>query len=328
MHKAPGFKIIILIFIIFILSIILYSVWYFQIEKITTHELKSIQKSLLNKNIELTWEQTIESGFPYRIEKELNNVNLKFHNTQFSTKILKIIYQPWNKKHIIFLIPNDINIHNIKKKITIHNSKLLASLTIDKFSKGRISIVSDKIIFNLKKKKYDLRKIEMHLQTNETDDLQFAIFMGKLSLPPAFIKENTINKFYINGDVLKYKNFYSNNYLSWLSKEGGIQIENLKLDINETNIIGNGFFSLDKNFDLLNTFSISSNKLDNIFILLEKNNYISKSTSIKAGLIINAIKIAAEISNKKAIFSIKMQNGYLYLMDIKLIKVPNFKQYL
>ena len=59
MHKAPGFKIIILIFFIFILSIILYSVWYFQIEKITTHELKSIQKSLLNKNIELTWEQTI-----------------------------------------------------------------------------------------------------------------------------------------------------------------------------------------------------------------------------------------------------------------------------
>ena len=328
MPKAPGFKIIILIFIIFIISIILYSVWYFQIEKITTHELKSIQKSLLNKNIELTWEETIESGFPYRIEKKLNNVNLKFNNTQFSTKILKIIYQPWNKKHIIFLIPNDINILNVKKKITIHTSKLLASLTIDKFSKGRISIVSDKIIFNLKKNIYDFRKIEMHLKTNDTDNLQFAILIEKLSLPPAFIKENTINKFYINGDVLKYKNFYSNNYLSWLSKEGGIQIENLKLDINETNIIGNGFFSLDKNFDLLNTFSISSNKLENIFILLEKNNYISKSTSIQADLIINAIKIAAEISNKKAIFSIKMQNDYLYLMDIKLIKIPNFKQYL
>ena len=47
MNKAPGLKIIILIFIIFIFSIILYSIWYFQIEKITAHELKSIQNSLL-----------------------------------------------------------------------------------------------------------------------------------------------------------------------------------------------------------------------------------------------------------------------------------------
>jgi len=328
MHKAPGLKIIIIIFIIFILSITLYSVWYFQIEKVTTLELKSIQKSLLNKNIELTWKHTTESGFPYRIEKELNDVNLKFNNTQFSTKILKIIYEPWNKKHIIFLIPNDINILNVNKKITIHNSKVLASLTIDKLSKGRISIVSDKIMFNFKKNIYDLKNIEMHIKTNKTDDLQFAISMEKLSLPPLFIKDNTINKLYIKGDFLKYKNFDTNNYMGWLSKEGGIQLEKLKLDISETNIIGNGFFSLDKNFDLLSTISISSNKLDNIFILLEKNNYISENTSIKADLIINAIKIASEISNKKAIFSIKMQNGNLYLMDIKLIKVPNFKKYL
>ena len=328
MHKAPGFKIIILIFIIFILSIILYSVWYFQIEKITNHELKSIQKSLLNKNIELTWEQTNEYGFPYRIEKKLYNVNLKFNNTQFSTKILKIIYQPWNKKHIIFLIPNDIHILNVNKKITIHNSKLLASLTIDEFSKRRISIASEKIILNFKKDIYDFGKIEMHFKTNETDDLQFAILIEKLSLPPLFIKENTINKLYINGEFLKYKNFDTNNYFGWVSKDGGMQIKNLKLDISETSIMGNGFFSLDKNFDLLSSISINSNKLDTIFILLEKNNYISKNTSIKADLIINAIKIAAEISNNKAIFSIKMQNGYLYLMDIKLIKIPNFKKYL
>ena len=328
MHKAPGFKIIILIFIIFVFSIILYSIWYFQIEKFAAQELKSIQNSLLKKNIDLTWDQANEAGFPYRIEKELSNVNLKFNNTKFSTKVLKIIFQPWNKRHIMFLIPSDISILNINEKITINNSQLLASLTIDKFSKGRISIASDKILFKLKKDIYDFREIELHLQTNDTEDLQFAIFIKKLSLHPVFIKENAVKKLYVNGNFLNYKSFDNNNYLGWLSKEGGIQIENLKLDINETNISGNAFVSLDKNFDILNTVSFNSNKLNNIFILLEKNKYISKNTSIKADLIINTIEIASEVSNKKAVFSISMQNGYLYLMGIKLIKVPNLKKYL
>jgi len=328
MNKAPGLKIIFLIFFIFIFSIILYSIWYLQLEKITTEELKSIQNSLLSKNIELTWEKATKSGFPYRIEKELNNISLKFNNTKISTKKLKIIYQPWNKKHIMFLIPNDIKVLNDRKKIIINNSNLLASLTIDKFFMGRVSIVSDKITFNLKNNNYNFRQIEMHLQSRETDDLQFAILIEKSSLPPLFIKKNAINKLYINGNFLKYKNLDINNYLDWFFKEGGIEIESFKLDFNQTNITGNAFISLDKNFDIQNTLSISSNKLSNILILLEKNNYISKNTSAKTDLIINAIEVASEISNKQAVFSISIQNGYLYLMGIKLIKVPNLKKYL
>ena len=61
---------------------------------------------------------------------------------------------------------------------------------------------------------------------------------------------------------------------------------------------------------------------------LENNNYISKSTSTKAGLIINAVELSSEISNKKAIFNINIKNGHLYFMGIKLIKVPNLKKYL
>ncbi|MDB9971882.1 hypothetical protein OAE09_04415, partial [Alphaproteobacteria bacterium] len=57
-------------------------------------------------------------------------------------------------------------------------------------------------------------------------------------------------------------------------------------------------------------------------------NYISKNTSAKTDLIINAIEVASEISNKQAVFSISIQNGYLYLMGIKLIKFPNLKKYL
>jgi len=328
MNKAPGLRIVILMFVIFLFSIILYSAWYFEIKKITTQELKSIQSSLLNKNIELTWEKAIESGFPYRIEKELNNINLKFNNIKFSTKKLKIIYQPWNKKHIILLIPNDIKILNKNKKIKINNSKILASLTIDKFSKRRISIVSDKIFLNFNNNIYDFRNIEFYFQNKETDDLQFAILIEKLSFPPVFVLENTINKLYIKGEVIKYNNFDINNYMSWLSKEGGIQIDNFKLDLNKTSITGNAFLSLDKNFEIQHTLSIHSNKLNNIFALLEKNNYISKNTSTKANLIINAIEVASEVPNTQSIFSIKIQNGYLYLMGIKLIKVPNLKKYL
>ena len=328
MNKAPGLKIIFLIFLIFIFSIILYSIWYLQLEKITTQELKSIQNSLLSKNIELTWKKATKSGFPYRIEKELNNINLKFNNTKFSTKKLKIIYQPWNKQHVIFLIPNDIKILSDNKKIIINNSNLSASLTKNKSSTRRLSIVSDKIIFNFKNNIYDFRKVEIHLQARETDDLKFAVLIEKSSFPPVFIKNKKINKLYINGDILKYKNLDINNYLDWFFKEGGIEIKNFKLDFNATNVTGNAFVSLDKNFDLQNTLSISSNKLNNIIILLENNNYISKSTSTKAGLIINAVELSSEISNKKAIFNINIKNGHLYFMGIKLIKVPNLKKYL
>ena len=328
MNKAPGLKIIFLIFFIFIFSIMLYSVWYLQLEKITTQELKSIQDNLLSRNIELTWEQATESGFPYRIEKELNNISLKFNNTKLSTEKLKIVYQPWNKKHIIFLIPNDINMFNKNKKLIIHNSKLLASLTIDNSSKKRISIASDKIIFHFKKNIYDIGKMELHLKTEEIDDLQFAFLIEKLSFPPVFIEDYIINKLYFNGKILKYNKINTNNYLGWLSREGGIQIEDFQLAFDETNINGNAFVSLDKNFDIQSTLSVSSNNLNNIFILLKKNNYISKNTLKKTGLIINTINFASEASNKEAFFSINIQNGYLYLMGIKLIKVPNLKKYL
>ena len=102
----------------------------------------------------------------------------------------------------------------------------------------------------------------------------------------------------------------------------------LLLKINKTNITGNAFISLDKNFDIQNTLSIHSYRFNTLFTLLEQNNYISKDISTKANLIINAIEIASEMSNKKAIFSITIKNGYLYLMGIKLIKAPNLKKYL
>ena len=328
MHKAPGLKIIIITFIIFLFSIALYIIWYFQIEKISTQELKSIQNQLLNKNIHITWEQEYKSGFPYRIEKELNNINIKFKNINLSTEKLKIIYQPWNKNHVIFLIPNNITIQYGQERNIVNNSKILASLIIDKFFHINASIVSDEISFNFLKKNYDFNKVKMHLKTSDEDELRFAILADKLLLPPLFIKKNIINALYIDGDLINYKNFDINSYYSWLYKEGGINIKNFKLTFNETNLNGNAFLSLDKNFDIQSTLSMYSNNLNNMFALLEQDKFISKNTIKKASLIIKAIEVASELSNQKATFSINIRSGYLYLMGIKLIEVPNLKSFL
>ena len=328
MNKAPGLKIIIITFITLLLSIALYIIWYFQIEKITTQELKSIQNQLLNKNVNFTWEHEHKSGFPYRIEKELNNINIKFKNINLSTEKLKIIYQPWNKKHIIFLIPNNIAIKYNQESIIVNNSNLLASLIIDKLSHIKASIVSDEISLNFPRENYDFNKVEIYFKTSAEEQFKFAILLEKLSFPPLFIKKNIINTLYLDGKVIKYKKFDINNYYSWLSKEGGIDIKNFKLEFSDTNVNGNAFVSVDENYNFQNTLSIYSNNLNNVFSLLEQDNFISKNTLKKANLIINALEVASELSDKQATFSINIRSGYLYLMGIKLIKVPNLKSFL
>ena len=328
MDKAPGLKIIILIFIIFIVSISIYFLWYFKIEKLTTQQLNSIQNILLQKNIEFTWEKIYKSGFPYRIEKKIKNINIKFQNTNITTKNLKIIYQPWDIKHIIFQIPNEIKIlNNNKNNITIANSNILASLIIDKFFKKRISITSNNITFLLNKKAYDFGKSEIYFKTDDIDNLKYAILIDKLSWPPVFINNNTINKLSINGEIIKYKNIDINNYYKWFSNEGGIRIETFKININEAEITGNAFISLDKNLDIQSSASLNSNKLNNIFILLEKNNVISTNILKTVDFIIKATEMSSEVLNKKANYSISIQNGYLNLMGIKLLIVPNLKNY-
>ncbi|MBT7076602.1 MAG: DUF2125 domain-containing protein [Pelagibacterales bacterium] len=328
MDKAPGLKIIIVLFIIFIISIILYLSWYYKVEKITTQKLENIQDSFFQEGIEFTWELENNTGFPYRIEKELRNINIKFNSINISTENFKIIYQPWNIHHIIFKISNNINIFNNNKKITVTNSNLLASFTINKYLQKKISISSSNIGFHTNKSIYDFNKLGLHFKTNDNDDLQFALRIDELSVPPLFLEKNTLNKLYITGDVIKYKKIDINNYYKWLSNEGGININNINIDINETNIAGNAFLRLDKNLDIQSSISIYSNNFNDIFTLLEQNNMVSKNTLIKANLIIKAIEIASKTSNKQSIFSINIRNGYLFLMGIKLLEIPNIREYL
>ena len=58
-----------------------------------------------------------------------------------------------------------------------------------------------------------------------------------------------------------------------------------------------------------------------------KNNIISANTLKTADFIIKAIEMSSEALNKKANYSISIQNGYLNLMGIKLLTVPNLKNY-
>ena len=121
--------------------------------------------------------------------------------------------------------------------------------------------------------------------------------------------------------------FEHNNYYKWFSNEGGIRIETFKININEAEITGNAFISLDKNLDIQSSASLNSNKLNNIFILLEKNNVISTNILKTVDFIIKATEMSSEVLNKKANYSISIQNGYLNLMGIKLLIVPNLKNY-
>ena len=328
MNKAPGLKIIIIIFIIFILSIFLYCIWYLKVEKLTIEKLESIQNNLKQQNINFEWGEYKKSGFPYRIETILKNININYNNISLSTKSLKIIYQPWNKHHILFRFPNDINIFYNNKNIKIANAKILASLVIDKNSNKRISITSDKINIFLNNKTYYIIKPELYFKIDDFENIQYVILMDKLVWAPLFIKNDVLSTLYIKGKIIKYNNFNINNYLEWFTNEGGISFNKITININTTNLNGNGFFSVDKNLDIQSSMSLNSNNINYFIKILEKNNFISKNIVITSKFIVKATETSSKLSNIKPIFSITIQNGFLYLMGIKLLTIPNLKKYL
>ena len=49
---------------------------------------------------------------------------------------------------------------------------------------------------------------------------------------------------------------------------------------------------------------------------------------ITSKFIVKATETSSKLSNIKPIFSITIQNGFLYLMGIKLLTIPNLKKYL
>ena len=89
---APGFKYIILFFITLTLLIGTYIYWYFTLLKNSENHLIEFSKNLKNNEIEINWDEIITKGFPYRIEKHLKNVELKYICKQNVCLIYSYIY--------------------------------------------------------------------------------------------------------------------------------------------------------------------------------------------------------------------------------------------
>ena len=100
---APSFKFLLGLAFLIIVALASYVIWYYSLSKNTSSELLKIKQLLLTNNIQSTWQKHYISGFPYRIEINFVNLNLIYFNTYIDIKDSKIVFQPWNKKHIILI---------------------------------------------------------------------------------------------------------------------------------------------------------------------------------------------------------------------------------
>ena len=320
--RAPGIRIVYLIFIIFISLIILYFIWYLKIAHVTEEKLIILKNNLKQNNIIFTWENLEKFGFPYRVVNKLSSVKIKLANTEIFLENLSIIYQPWNIKHIILKSSETINILNQNNKIII-NPDIMASIRINKLNEKTIAININEISILNSKYNHKINKPEIYLREDNKNNLLYSIKIKELLYQPIFIENNAIINIDINGSLANYKNININNYYTWLSNEGGINIDNFKLNINKTFINGNAFIGIDENIDIQSSISLEANNLYELILILRNKNFINKNTLETSKFIIKAIEIASKASNTNPKFSINIQNGNLSLMGVKLLNVKN-----
>ena len=108
---APGFKIVISIVFFAVVLILFYIFWYYSITKQAKVELLKIKEQLQSENIYTDWENIYFTGFPYRIEINLENLTIDYLSNRLDIKKIKAVFQPWNKRHII-LLSNKLEIQN------------------------------------------------------------------------------------------------------------------------------------------------------------------------------------------------------------------------
>jgi len=237
---------------------------------------------------------------------------------------LNVIVQPWNIKHIIIKTSDKINLLNQNNTIII-SPEILASITINKLNEKKISMIFNTIAIKNEEYTHKINNPEIYFKEDSNKNLQFVLKSKKLIYKPAFVNINTINNIEITGKLVNYKNIDINNYFNWFANEGGLDIENFNFNISQDLLNGNAFFGIDKNLDIQSSVSFQSENLSKVFKILKNNNYITENTFKTSNFIIKAIEIAANFSEKKPSYSISMQNGYLSLMGVKLINLPNLK---
>ena len=237
---------------------------------------------------------------------------------------MSIIYQPWNIKHIIIKSSETINILKKNNKIII-NPVMMASIRNNKLNEKIIAININEISILDKKYTHKINKPEIYFREDNKNNLLYSIKIKELLYQPIFIDNNAITNIDINGSLSNYKNLNINNYYKWLSNEGGIDIDNFKLNINKTFINGNAFIGIDENIDIQSSVSLEANNLYELFLILKNKNFINKNTLETSKFIIKAIEIASKASNTNPKFSINIQNGNLSLMGVKLLNVKKIK---
>ena len=325
---APGFKFLLGFAFLIIVALASYVIWYYSLTKNTSSELLKTKQLLLTKNIQSTWQKHYISGFPYRIEINFVNLNLIYLNTYIDIKDSKIVFQPWNKKHII-IISDKIKIQNKQensKNIILQDIK--ASYNYLKNSITRISINTKKTRVVINNKHHNLKNSEIHYRQLEHPNGQFFIKIDDWVPPKESIFNEPINSIILEGDLINVKKININNLDDWIKTDGGIDFKNLSFNLNNTTINGQGFLGIDYNDNFLGSFVLHYKKLSKVFKKLEDNNIISNQTYKALSIITEATEALAKLNNKIPSIAINMQDGFLNIYGIKIIKLPKSNKFI
>ena len=325
---APGFKFLLGLAFLIIVALASYVIWYYSLSKNTSSELLKIKQLLLTNNIQSTWQKHYISGFPYRIEINFVNLNLIYLNTYIDIKNSKIVFQPWNKKHII-LITDKIKIENkleYSKNITLEDIK--ASYNYRKNSFTRISINTEKTRVVINNKHHNLKNSEIHYRQFKPPNGQFFIKIHDWAPPKESIFNEPINSIILEGDLINVKKINMNSIDDWIKTDGGIDFKNLSFNLNNTTINGQGFLGIDYNDNFLGSFVFHYKKLSKIFKKLEDNNIISNQTYKALSIITEATEALAKLNNKIPSIAINIQDGFLNIYGIKIIKLPKSNKFI
>ena len=316
--------------IIIITTIFAYSQWYNFILKKVNIELSTLKKNLITKNIDLSWNKINTKGFPFRIEIELENIYLSHLHYNAHAKNITIVQHPWNLNHII-LISNQLKA-SIKDKNNIIDIHLIESskVSFKKRNQGvRLSIVAKNTIFksNFKEERtnnnyYRVNNYEIHFfNPYSNKDALLATKFYNITLPKNHFFNDSINSILLDTNIIDFKNIDYNDISQWLQTSGGLDINNIEIDSKKLSIKGAGYLSFDKNLYPLGTFVLNYNGLSNVINNIEKNEVLSKT-------LIKALYVAAKASESLAAFkqelpqmSLMLQEGYLYIFGIKILKI-------
>ena len=323
--KAPGLKYIILMFLFIGLSILIYIYWYFQVSENSKNYLINYKEKLSHQDIKIEWAEIETKGFPYRIEHNINDIKIKFNDHIIESKNIKFINQPWNFRHFLIKLENNINLQNKDQSIKILNENLISSLIIEKDLTKRLSIQSNLLNILFRDISIKLLMPEFHFRSTNKENIEAFISANTLLIND--LNSMQIDKITIEADILNTNNLNNQSLISWSIMNGGIDIKNFTFIINNNPLYFNGFLGLDKNSEILSSISLKGQGVEDLLKIMKKKNIINSDIYKASNLIIKTINISSKLIDKEPTYSLNSQNGELYFMNIKLLKLVDLKKY-